>query len=153
MFPESKLRRFRAVDTGDHDLIADGARSVAPWPVRIVENYLEANWDRPVTIEEIARETGVGVRSLFLSFKKARGYSPMSFLLRVRLYHARRMLEAPNATTSVTSVRSRCGFKNASHFARYYRAAFGELPSTTLAMAIRARTATAANRDNDTEMS
>jgi len=42
------------------------------------------------------------------------------------------MLQAPNEQTSVTAVGLTCGFHNAGHFARYYRQAFNELPSTTL---------------------
>ncbi len=105
----------------------------APWQVRLVEEFVEANWDRPITIEEIADATGVGVRSIFFTFKKARGYTPMAFLQRVRLAQARRMLQRPDATTSVIGISLKCGFSNAGHFARYYREAFGELPSTTLA--------------------
>lgn len=113
--------------------------AASPWQVRRVEEYIEANWQRPLTIEELASETGVGVRSMFITFKKARGYTPMSFLQRVRLQHARRMLQAPGAATSVTAVGLLCGFHNAGHFARYYRQAFNELPSATLAAAKGAR--------------
>jgi transcriptional regulator GlxA family with amidase domain len=112
-----------------------------------VEEYIEANWRRALTIEEIAEETGVGVRSMFLTFKRARGYTPMSFLQRVRLEQARRMLQTPDETTSVTAVGLWCGFHNAGHFARYYRQAFNELPSATLAMAKGARRST--QRDAD----
>jgi transcriptional regulator GlxA family with amidase domain len=101
----------------------------APWHVRRVEEYLEANWDKPVAIEDIARETGVG--TMFVAFKKARGYTPMAFLQRIRLQHARRMLQQADDTTSVSGVSLNCLFYNLGHFARYYHKAFGELPSAT----------------------
>lgn len=108
------------------------ARAPASWQVRRVEEYIEANWDKPITIKELAHRTGVGVRSIFITFKKARGYTPMAFLQRVRLEHARRMLQTPNEQTSVTAVSLICGFHNAGHFAGHYRRAFNELPSATL---------------------
>ena len=37
--------------------------------------------------------------------------------------------------TTVTAVGLACGFINLGHFARYYQAEFGELPSETLARA------------------
>jgi len=114
-------------------LLTGKAPSAAPWQVRLVEEYIEANWKRAISIEELARETGVGVRTMFFTFKKVRGYAPMAFLLRVRLEHARRLLQAPDAATSVMAVSLMCGFHNAGHFARYYREAFNELPSVTLA--------------------
>lgn len=116
-------------------LLQGAAPEVAPWQVRRVEEYIEANWRRALTIEEIAEETGVGVRSMFLTLKRTRGYTPMSFLQRIRLEQARRILQTPDETTSVTAVSLQCGFHNPGHFARYYRQAFNELPSATLAMA------------------
>ncbi len=116
-------------------LLQSKAGNAAPWQVRIVEDYIEAHWNRPISIEELSEATGVGVRNMFLTFKKVRGYTPMLFLQRIRLEHARRLLKAPDETTSVTTVGLMCGFQNAGHFARYYRQAFNELPSFTLAVA------------------
>jgi len=113
-------------------LLSGEALSAAPWQVRAVEEYIEANWKRPITIEELAHETGVGVRNMFITFKKVRGYTPIAFLQRIRLEHARNMLRAPTEATSVLAVSLMCGFHNAGHFARYYRLAFNELPSATL---------------------
>ena len=61
----------------------------------------------------------------------------MAFAKMVRLKHARQLLSAPDAETTVTSVAFVCGFGNLGHFARDYREAFGERPSTTLAKAAR----------------
>jgi len=108
------------------------ARSAASWQVRRVEAYIEANWDQPLTIEALALVTGVSARTLFHSFRKSRGYSPMDFAKRIRLGHARRMLEEGDASTAVTTVAYTCGFGNLGHFSGYYRRAFGELPSATL---------------------
>jgi AraC-like DNA-binding protein len=107
----------------------------ALWQVQTAEDYIEANWDRPITVEELAQQIGIAVRSLFYSFKKARGYTPMAFHQRIRLEHARRMLQLPDENTSVMAVSLKCGFQNPGHFARYYRESFGELPSMTLAVA------------------
>jgi len=107
-------------------------RSVAPWLVRRAEEYIESNWDQPLTVEALALVTGVSTRSLFLSFQKSRGYSPMDFVKRVRLAHARKMLGQPEEATSVTNVAFECGFGNLGHFASYYRQQFGEVPSVTL---------------------
>jgi len=104
----------------------------APWQVRRVEDYIEAHWNGPITIESLAAITETSARSIFNSFKKGRGYSPMVFVKQVRLKHARTMLQHPDSSTSVTGVAFACGFQNLGHFARDYRQAFGELPSATL---------------------
>jgi AraC-like DNA-binding protein len=135
-FEQTLILAFLAANTHDFSSLLQGRLPApAPWQVKVVEAYLEANWSRPITIEAIAEATGVGVRSMFQTFKDARGYSPMTFLQRIRLEHAKRMLEAPDETTTVTAVGFFCGFHNAGHFARYYRDTHGELPSTTLTRA------------------
>lgn len=105
--------------------------------VRAVEEYIEANWNKPLRIADLMNLTNVGSRSLFRSFRTARGYSPMAFAKMIRLKHAKEMLSAGNQDTSVTGVAFKCGFGNLGHFAKEYRDAFGELPSVTLARSCR----------------
>lgn len=107
----------------------------APRQVRLAEEYIEAHWNQPITVELLAQLTNVSARSIFDSFRKGRGYSPMAFVKQVRLRHARRMLLAPADDTTVAKVAFVCGFGNLGNFAKDYRAAFGELPSNTLRMA------------------
>jgi AraC-like DNA-binding protein len=104
----------------------------APWQVRRAEEYIEAHWDQPITVEALAVATGASARSIFHFFKASRGYGPMVFVKQVRLRHARRMLMMPNKTTSVANVAFDCGFTNLGHFARDYGKCCGELPSETL---------------------
>ena len=105
----------------------------APWQVRRVEEYVTANWNRPITVEALAAAAGASTRSVFKAFKDARNCSPMAFVKSVRLQHAREVLQHPQNTTTVVSTAFACGFLNPGHFARDYRVAFGELPSVTLA--------------------
>jgi transcriptional regulator GlxA family with amidase domain len=69
---------------------------------------------------------------LFKAFSKTYGISPMMFVKKLRLEHARRFLTTPDARTSVTGTAFACGFSNLGHFARDYHNIFGELPSQTL---------------------
>jgi AraC-like DNA-binding protein len=105
--------------------------------VRTVEEFIVANWDKPIDIEAMVAVAQVSARSLFRQFKRDRGCSPADFAKRVRLNHAREMLERSNQVSSVIQVALRCGFQNPGHFARDYRNSFGELPSVTLQRARR----------------
>jgi AraC-like DNA-binding protein len=100
--------------------------------VRKVEEFIAANWDKALDIEEMATLAGVSARSLFRQFKKDRGCTPAEFAKGIRLDRAREMLERREEETSVVQIALRCGFQNPGHFARDYRLAFGELPSETL---------------------
>jgi transcriptional regulator GlxA family with amidase domain len=107
-------------------------RNAAPWQVRRAESYIEANWREPITIEALAEITGVSMRSLFRTFRQARGCSPLEFARRVRLEKARGMLEAMSAGETITGIALRCGFSNPSRFAKDFARAFGERPSDVL---------------------
>ena len=100
--------------------------------VRAVEEFIEANWDRPIDIDAMVAVAQVSARSLFRQFRRDRGCSPADFAKRVRLARAREMLERSNEIGSVIQVALKCGFQNPGHFARDYRNSFGELPSVTL---------------------
>jgi AraC-like DNA-binding protein len=114
-------------------LLNGNPRAVAPWQVRIAEEFIAANWNRAISIESLATAVGCSVRSIFRSFRDSRGQSPLAFVKRTRFDHAREMLHVAHANTTISSVALACGFQNMSHFARDYRKLFGELPSETLA--------------------
>jgi AraC-like DNA-binding protein len=133
-FEQMLLLAFLAANPHNfsHVLEHDPPRA-APWQVRRVEEYITANWNRPITVEALAAAAGASTRSIFKAFKDSRNCSPMAFVKSVRLQHARKMLQHPESTTTVVSTAFACGFLNPGHFARDYRLAFGELPSVTLA--------------------
>jgi len=60
------------------------AAAAAPWQVRRAEDYIAANAERPITLEELAEVTGVSALSLYRSFKQSRGCSPLEFAKRLR---------------------------------------------------------------------
>jgi AraC-like DNA-binding protein len=101
--------------------------------VRQAIDYIEANWNKPLLVEDLTAAIGVSTRSLFRSFKKSKNISPMAYVRLVRLAKANRMLLDAGRGTTVADVATACGFKNAGHFAKDYRDNFGELPSETLA--------------------
>jgi len=125
---------FLLANLRHYDRVLHGpVKAIVPWQVRAAEEYIEANWSRPITIEDLCRVTGASTRALFKTFKETRGFSPMTFAKRVRLTRARGMLSSGNPDITVTGVALRCGFVNLGHFAAQYRRAFAELPSETLA--------------------
>ena len=69
---------------GYSHLLEQEAPDSAPWQVRKAEEYIEANWQQAVTLEDLAELTGVSAFSLFRSFRKSRGCSPLQFASQVR---------------------------------------------------------------------
>lgn len=105
----------------------------APWQVRRAENYIEANWDQPITIQAIAEATGASARSIFRAFQRHRGFSPLDFVKRVRLNKAHEMLDRGAPSANVTGVAFACGYNDLAHFSRDFLAAYGQRPSDLLA--------------------
>ncbi len=100
--------------------------------VRRVEDFIAANWNKPLDIEVLAAVADVSVRSLFRSFRNLLDCSPQAFVKKIRLKQARTLLRRGGDSTSVMAIALQCGFHSLGHFARSYRDLFGELPSDTL---------------------
>jgi AraC-like DNA-binding protein len=114
-------------------LLERTARGVASSQVQRAEEFIGANWRRPIKLEDIVQATGASAFDLYRSFKESRGCTPMQFAQRLRLSHARELLRRPGAITTVASAARACGFGDLGRFERDYLLAFGEPPSTTLA--------------------
>jgi len=120
------------VDHNYSDVFSRPNKTLSSRQVRRAEEYIEANFREPLSVEALAIVTNVSVRNLFHAFKLNRGYSPMNFIKKLRLQHANKMLAKPELETSVTKVAFECGFGNLGHFAMDYKKVFGEQPSETL---------------------
>lgn len=100
--------------------------------VDIVEAFIEAHWDEPLDLQEIAGVANVSLRTVFREFSERGRGSPGQFARRIRLQRAAELLRRPDEQTSVLAVAFRCGFRNLGRFASEYRQVTGELPSDTL---------------------
>jgi AraC-like DNA-binding protein len=95
--------------------------------------YIEANADKTLTLELLARVACVSVRTLHAAFQDQLGESPMAYVRRIRLSRVRaELLRSEPTRVRVTDVALRWGFTHQSRFAQQYREAFRELPSETL---------------------
>ncbi|SEN26505.1 Helix-turn-helix domain-containing protein [Gemmobacter aquatilis] len=107
--------------------------------VRLAEEIMRARSDEPLSMAEIAREVGVGLRSLQLAFMETRAMEPSTVLNRMRLERARDRLCAAQPGDSVTTIALDCGFTHLGRFSGAYRLAYGESPGETLTGARRRR--------------
>jgi AraC-like DNA-binding protein len=114
------------------DRLNAGPPLSAPWQVKCIEEWIDSHWRESVTIDTLVEISGASLRSIFATFKKARGYTPMAYLKKVRLSGAREMLLNAEPNASVIGIGLACNFMSTSHFAREYKRQFGELPSETL---------------------
>lgn len=121
------------------EAIVRAASSSSLARIEAVEDLLRANLAEPLRLEDLARAAECSVRALQLVFSEQCGLSPMEFVRRSRLLHARRALERGGRRTTATSVSREIGYLNFGRFAAHYRARFGESPSQTIERASRQR--------------
>ena len=87
---------------------------------------LRTDFDRPLRIEDLARNLGMSVSGFHHHFKEVTAMSPLQFQKQLRLQEARRLMlgEQLDATTAGFRV----GYDDTSHFSREYKRLFGNPP-------------------------
>ncbi|MBI1344078.1 MAG: helix-turn-helix domain-containing protein [Terrimonas sp.] len=81
--------------------------------------YLNQNFDRPITLNEIAKLANMSDVSFSRYFKQSTGNTFIDSLNEIRLGHASRMLI--DTTDSIAEIAYNCGFNNISNFNRIFR--------------------------------
>ena len=96
---------------------------------QIVEaiEQLRKDFDRPLRIEDIAREFGMSVSGFHHHFKTVTAMSPLQFQKQLRLQEARRLMLGEDLDAA--SAGYRVGYGDASHFTREYKRLFGAPPA------------------------
>ena len=96
-------------------------------PMEKVRNYLEENYSKPITLDDVLTVYGHSKTKLCRDFKIEYGESIFEMLTRIRLKNAKIQLEGDTAL-KVKDVALACGFADCSYFCRMYRRAYGESP-------------------------
>lgn len=93
--------------------------------VQTVCKFLENNYARNISLNELSLITGISKYHLLRSFTKQKGISPYSFLETIRIDKAKHMLEEG---TSPIEVALQTGFNDQSHFTNFFKKFIGLTP-------------------------
>ncbi|MCX6985675.1 MAG: AraC family transcriptional regulator [Lentisphaerae bacterium] len=100
--------------------------------VQIPENILEAkeymqrNFNKPLTLPEIARVASLSVPRFMVMFKQFYGEPPIHFLIRTRLERAAQLLEYKYLMIKQIAIET--GFPDQLYFSRQFNIHFGKSP-------------------------
>jgi AraC-like DNA-binding protein len=88
---------------------------------------LRADFDQPLSIEELANLVNMSVTSFHRQFKAVAGMSPLQYQKTLRLQEARRLMLT--AMLDAGTVGRRVGYSSAAQFSREYGRFFGSAPT------------------------
>jgi AraC family transcriptional regulator len=100
---------------------------LAPWRLKRLSDYVEANLDRDILIGDLAAAVGLSVGHLHRAFRVTTGTTPLEFIHRLRIKRAAAILASEQVP--VADLALRVGFQSPSHFARTFRRFTGVNPS------------------------
>jgi AraC family transcriptional regulator, glycine betaine-responsive activator len=92
-----------------------------------VAQLMEENIERPLSLEKIARTTGLSRRQIERLFKRDLNIVPKRYYLEMRLRRARELLL--QTAMPIMDITAACGFQSPPHFSKCYRSQYGYPPS------------------------
>ena len=88
---------------------------------------MEENLDKPVSLEQICRYTGLGKSTLLRAFTREKGITPYRYLETLRINRARKLLEEGRSPAEAAL---ETGFSDQSHFTNYFTSFTGISPGS-----------------------
>ncbi len=94
--------------------------------IRPAINYIDANYDKPISLADIARISHLSVSRLAHIFKEQMGITIIDYLTSVRIERAKQLLLATGQ--SCTEICFQVGYNNQSYFSRTFKELVGMTP-------------------------
>jgi AraC family transcriptional regulator len=122
-----------AYDSGGVALAEPNARhlyrgGLAPWQVRSVTTYIDANLNTSLSCEMLARLARLSLSHFARAFKCTFGCSPHVFLMRRRIERAQGLMLKTNVP--LAQIASECGLADQAHLSRLFLRFTGETPAS-----------------------
>ncbi len=89
--------------------------------------YMQAHLDEPITLEVLEQEFGCNRSAIAKRFQSERGETPIRALARLRLDHARHLLQSTDLT--ISQIAHATGYKDLAGFSHFFKQHAGQSPS------------------------
>ena len=94
--------------------------------IRQAKTILDENFDKHITIPQLARQAGINEAKLKEGFKELYGNSIHTYLQQLRLEKAKQLLLT--TTMPITDITYHIGYSHATHFTSLFKKEFGLTP-------------------------
>ena len=121
------------IETFLTDLLVDSLNAIQhsialPQNMQYLIRYIEENYTHPLTVEDLSRYSGISRAHLSREFNKYTGYSPIDYLIQIRLNAAKHLLATTNL--SVSTIAYEVGFRNINNFNTLFKKYVQQTPSS-----------------------
>jgi YesN/AraC family two-component response regulator len=107
--------------------MVQGARGAKNYRVQQALKFIHTNYSADISLDQVAKSAGVSKYHFSRLFKEATGVNYQSYLNRLRIDHARKLLS--DETLSITAVGQSAGYPDLTHFERIFKKLVGITPS------------------------
>jgi len=91
-----------------------------------VQQYMEKNYNKTITMTEMAGISSMSPRNLIRRFEQATSNTPLEYLQRFRIENAKKMLE--NKNDGIEQIAMKCGYEDMSFFRKVFKRHVGMTP-------------------------
>jgi transcriptional regulator GlxA family with amidase domain len=91
-----------------------------------VQQYMEKNYNKTITMTEMAGISNMSSRNLIRRFEQATSNTPLEYLQRFRIENAKKMLE--NRNDGIEQIAMKCGYEDMSFFRKVFKRHVGMTP-------------------------
>lgn len=88
--------------------------------------HIEKHFSDPITLDELVEMSGMSRRNFLRTFESVMGYPPITYLIRLRVRHAYRLLQRDEL--SITDIAMAVGFSDSNYFSRQFSLLTGSTP-------------------------
>jgi AraC-like DNA-binding protein len=113
--------------TAESSMTNPGRGGLAPWQLRRVATYMDANLADSIRCEDLARVTRLSVSHFMRAFRESFGAPPHAYLMRRRMERAQGLMLTTDA--ALGQIALDCGLADQSHLTRLFRKLVGESPA------------------------
>jgi AraC family transcriptional regulator len=103
------------------------AGALAPWQIRLLNDWVDAHLDESISINALAAMVRLSPSYFTRAFAQSVGLPPHRWLLQKRIDRAKQLMQRPDVPLS--EIAAVCGFADQSHFTRVFSAIVRVTPS------------------------
>lgn len=109
------------------DQLKERTSTVKPSGLELSIGYMHRHFRSKIQLETLAEIAGLTPSSYSRRFKREKGTTPVEYLSRLRLHHAKKLLSRPDITVKEAAAES--GFGNEFYFSRVFKREVGMAPT------------------------